>query len=602
MSVTELQMMLTFAVIAAAVVGFAIERLAIEITALSAIVVLIVIFVVVPDLFDAPSALSLEDLLRGFANPALLTVLSLIIVGQALFQTGALERPTQWLAHTDWLGTPMLVAAMLIGACALSAFLNNTPVVVLMIPVLIEVARERRLQVSRLLMPLSFATILGGSTTLIGSSTNLLVAGEARLLAGIDLGFFDITVPGVVLALAGLSYVILVQPLLLREGRGEDTATTSGKHFLAEIGIDPASPLAGLETKAGFFPTLKGITVPQVRRGRKVFQPPFDELTLEEGDVVQMVGTRRALRAAGATSTRISQDGEDDGSSRRGGLVVAESIVAPGSRLVGRSPRDTGLHSTTGTRVIAVERRGRMGRTSFGDLRLEAGDVLLLAGDEDGFERLRDQRDVLLLEQSGVPLPHRGNALRAGLIFSMMVVSAASGLVSIAIAALLAAFGMLALGCLNLRQAKRAFDSQIYMLVGASLAMAAAFERTGGAQMVARSFVDLLDDSGPRILLSGLFLLIALLTNVLSNNATALLFTPIVLSAAHSLDAPPEPFLITVILAANASFATPIGYQTNLLVMRPGGYVFRDFLLAGTPLMLILWATFSLFAPWYYGL
>ena len=260
------------------------------------------------------------------------------------------------------------------------------------------------------------------------------------------------------------------------------------------------------------------------------------------------------------------------------------------------------IEEATGVHVAAVERRGRMPRTTFADIRLEAGDVLLVTGTDEAFDRLRGNRDLLILERSVTALPARQDAAKALVVFAGMVALASTGMVPIAIAALLAAFLVIALGCLNVRQARRAFDSRIFMLVGASIAAATALETTGGAAYLAHGMVALTMAGGPAVLLSALFALICVMTNVLSNNATAVLFTPIAVSAALEIGAPVEPFVICVILAANASFATPIGYQTNLLVMGPGGYRFRDFLLTGSPLVILVWGVFTIFAPWYYGL
>ena len=243
-----------------------------------------------------------------------------------------------------------------------------------------------------------------------------------------------------------------------------------------------------------------------------------------------------------------------------------------------------------------------MHRGTFDDIRLEPGDVLLVAGNDTALDRLRGSRDLLLLERSVSALPHRAGSRTALIVFAWMVLMSATGILSITVAALCSALAMIAFGCLNIRQAQRAFDSRIFMLVGASIAMASAMQVTGGAAFLADSLVGVTMAGGPVVLLSSLYILIAILTNVLSNNATAVLFTPIAISAAAAINAPVEPFVVAVIFAANASFATPIGYQTNLLVMAPGDYRFRDYMVAGGPLVIILWGVFTLFAPWYYGL
>lgn len=596
----DVQMWLTFATIVFAIAGFSLDRIPVEVTALATLLILTVIFAVIPDLFGQRSPLSFTDLLRGFSNPALAAVLSLIIVGQALFQTGALDRPTRRLVRSTRLPPMATFAIMIVAAALLSAFLNNTPVVIMLVPILIGFARERRIAASSLLLPMNYATILGGSLTLIGSSTNLLVADVASRTAGVKLSMFDITIPGLVVAAIGLIYVVLVVPRLLGPRKSEDQSVASGKQFIAEIVLTDDHPLVGTRAVAGLFPDLLHVTVRLVERDGVTHLAPFEDIAFEPGDRIVFGGIRRELGDLGIIAPPRGDPQSADVPRRN--LSVAEAIVAPGSRAVGRSPGATGIEEQTGIHVAAVERRGRMSRSRFSDIRLEAGDVLLVSGRDDAFDRLRTIRDVLVLERSIANLPARADGPRALLVFAAMVVLAATGLVPIAIAALAAAFVLIGIGCLNIRQARRAFDSRIFMLVGVSIALASALEMTGGAAFLADTLVALTAGGGAAMLLSALFALIAVLTNVMSNNATAVLFTPIAVSAAVTTGAPVEPFVIAVIFAANASFATPIAYQTNLLVMGPGGYRFRDFMISGTPLVIINWAVFTLFATWYYGL
>lgn len=597
MALADIQMWLTFAIVAGAIIGFSLDNIPVEVTALSTLVALVVLFVVAPDLAGGESALTVQQLFSGFGNPALIAVLSLIIVGQGLFQTGALDPATRFLTRASRAGLWLSFAAVLVAAAIFSAVLNNTPVVVLLIPVLAALARERRLSSARFLMAMNYATMLGGSMTLIGSSTNLLVADIAARTANLRLGMFDITIPGMALAAAGLIYVLLIVPRLFADRPADDQTHTSGKQFIAELVLPADHHLIGIESVAGLFPGLKHVTVRLVERHGQRWVAPFDGLTFQAGDRVVFGGVRRELAELGII-VPLSPDGVE----KRAGLSVAETIVAPGSRLVGRSPGATGIEAQTSAHVVAIERRGRMHRGTFADIRLEPGDVLLIAGSDEAFERLRGSRDLLLLERSFAPLPDLGGSRKALAIFAWMVAMAATGILTITVAALCSALMMVASGCLNIRQARRAFDGRIFMLVGASIAMASAMGVTGGATYLADTLVRLTMAGGPVVLLSALFALIAILTNVLSNNATAVLFTPIAVSAAAAIDAPVEPFVVAVIFAANASFATPIGYQTNLLVMAPGDYRFRDYLVAGGPLVVILWGVFTLFAPWYYGL
>jgi len=241
-------------------------------------------------------------------------------------------------------------------------------------------------------------------------------------------------------------------------------------------------------------------------------------------------------------------------------------------------------------------------RSHMEDIRLEAGDVLLLFGSRADKKALRSNRDLVLFEGESLDVPNIDHALRGRLIFGVMVIMAATGFVPIVIAAIMAASAMIAFGCLNVRQAGRAIDRRIFVLVGTALGLGMALEATGGATMLAHTLITVLDGQSTAIMLSAFFLLVAIMTNLLSNNATAVLFTPIAVNVAATLGVDPTPFVFAVIFGANCSFATPMGYQTNLLVMGPGQYGFSDYLRSGTPLVIILWLAFTFIAPWYFGL
>lgn len=611
MTVVSLQMALTFIVIAGTIVLYAMERFRIEAIALGSVVALILIFTVMP-LQTATGPLGPADFLAGFANPALITVMALLTIGQALFQTDALDKPAQMLLKLFRGSKIGATTPLLLVVGVISAFLNNTPVVVMFLPVLVALAAAQATSPTKVLMPLSFITILGGMTTLIGSSTNLLVADVASRTSDVQLKFFTFTPLGASLAAIGVIYIVFVMPRLLKPRRtmAEELQTSAGgKQFIAQIAIGYDHPLIGTKSVAGMFPTLKDMTVRLVQRGEKPHLPPFDNLTLEPGDTVIVAATRSALtKALSARRSIIASDNDEQQPSEEkstgageGTATLAEAVVAPGSRLIGRTTAQASLRAETGCVVLGLQRRSRMPRMAMTNIRLEAGDVLLLAGTRGDIESLRGNHDVLLLDWSASEVPQRQNAPRALLVFMLVILAAATGAVPIVTAALSGAFAMLALGCLNVRQALRSIDSRIFLLIGASLAAATALEKTGGAAIVADALVTAMDGQSPAVILSALFLLIAVLTNILSNNATAVLFAPIATGMAARIGVDPEAFIICLIFAANCSFATPIGYQTNLIVMGPGHYRFSDFLRAGVPLVLIIWASFTILAPWYYS-
>lgn len=607
------QIWFTFAIIGLAVVSYVSERISMELTSVLVIVALLAFFEFHPLALDGTAnALNAPSLLAGFANPALVTIIALLVIGQGLYHTAALERPTRQLAFWARRRPLLTLGSTLIGAGFLSAFLNNTPVVVMFIPVLSSLAARLNVSPAKLLIPLSFISILGGMTTVIGSSTNLLVAGMVEQVGLMKLGFFDFAVPGFLLATVGAVYVGLCVPRLLPERDPLASAATglSGKQFIAQLAITPDHPLHGAEPIAGLFPALKNMTVRLVQRGDTSILPPFEEVSLRSGDMVIVAATRQALTEAllageGLLTTDVPISDDDQPSALDGSgaeLTLCETVVAPSSTLIGRRIGQSGLRADTGCLVLGIQRRSRMIRGRLEDIRLEPGDGVLLLGPRGRIRDLRTNRDLLLLEWSAHELPDIKLANRARLIFAATVGLAAAGVLPIVIAALAGAAAMIPAGCLNMRQAARAVDRRIFLLIGAAIAMALALEKTGAGQLIAHTVIAGVGAGSPALVLSVLFLLIAVMTNFLSNNATALLFTPIAASTALELGVDAKPFIFAVIFAANCSFATPMGYQTNLLVMGPGQYRYLDYTRSGAPLIVLLWLSYSIFAPWYYGL
>ncbi|MBO0334394.1 SLC13 family permease [Sneathiella sp. CAU 1612] len=605
-----------FALIAVAIFAFANEQIELEMSSIGVIAALLLLFHFYPLLDQAGNdLLTPTQILAGIADPALITVLSLLVVGQGIVRTGALEQPIRRLVALRRHHPILAIAVVLATVLVISAFMNNTPVVVIFIPLMTALAERLHRSTSTLMIPLSYASILGGMTTLIGSSTNLLVMAAAAQAGQPEIGFFDFTVPGAVLALFGLVYALIVIPRILpdRTSMKGEVIDISGKQFIVQMEVAPDSPLVGEEAVAGQFPSLRNITIRFIQRGEHVLLPPFDGITLKPADAVVFAGTRKSITEAFSDNPQILQGFLEpdsptaEASAELGGAAqdqtLAEAVVAPASRMIGRALYQISFHYRTRCVVIGIQRRSRMIRTSrMTDIRLEAGDVLLILGNRSDIMRLRNNPDVLLLEWSARELPATALAWRARFIFGAVVVCAATGLLPIVVAAVCGAVAMVASGCLNIYQASRAIDRRILLLIGAALGLGAAMQATGGASYLAHGVLSVMVGAGPPVILSAFFLLVAIFTNILSNNATAVLFTPIGISIARELGVDPMIFVFAVIFAANCSFATPMGYQTNLLVMGPGHYKFADFFKAGAPLVLLLWIIFSLFAPFYYGL
>ena len=616
-SLQNAQMWLTFFIISGAIFLYASEKVRLEITSLLTVVSLLLLFEVSPLFYpNEVSVLHARDLLSGFAEPALFAILALLVIGQSLVATGALDNFTRVLVAKGGKSPQVLILIVLMFVLVTSAIMNNTPVVVIFIPVLSALSVQLGRSPSLVMIPLSFAAILGGNLTLIGSSTNLLVAGALTNAGALELQFFDLLVPGSVLAIVGFTYLIIASPILLKNradmaGKliSSENELGQGRQFIVQIEIDRDSPFLGFSSKAGLFPKLRGITLRLIQRGEKSLLPPFDNIILEENDHLIIAATRASLTGLLKAYPNIFQI-EDDSKPHSGSdevfvakdQMLAEAMIVPASRMIGLNLFEIGFHGRTGCTVLGIQRRTRMIRSSLDDIRLEAGDVLLVLGERKDVLKLRTSRNVMLMEWSASDVPRGDHAYRAIGIFAVVVFLASTSLLPVTTAALAGATAIIVSGCLNLRQAMRAIDRRIIMLVGAAMAMGSALGATGGASYISHNMVSALDGASPAIMLSALFLLVSIMTNILSNNATAVLFVPIALSIAHEMGVDPMPFIVTVIFAANCSFATPMGYQTNLMVMGPGHYRFKDFIKIGVPLIIVLWITFSLFAPFYYNL
>jgi di/tricarboxylate transporter len=592
----------TFAVIGVAIFLFASELAAMELVALGVIVALVLLFQFLP---AATEPLAPDSLLSGFSSPALITILALLVVGQGLHQSGAFDG---LITRLSWTGRrragPILLIILLV-ACLVSAFLNNTPIVVMFIPVVAALAGRFGIGASAMLMPLSYIAILGGMLTLVGSSTNLLVADLASHSLGRELKFFELLVPGSIIAAAGAIYTLFVAPRLLTKSVPVDgERRQDGRQFIAQIDVTTTHPFDGAKSIAGMFRELPGISVQMIRRGLEVILPPFEDIELRPGDQLVMATTRTQLTDALNLRAQLENDDPASAASdvRNEPWLLAEAAVAPGSNLSGQFLSREAFLARTGCHVIGILRHKRMKRDNLQNIRLRNGDVLLIAGMRAPLAQLRRDRDLLVLEGSVRDLHAQHTARKALFVFAATILAAASGLVPIMVAALTGALVMVACGCLNIQQATRAINLQIVLLVAAGVAMALALQATGGARYLAMGLLGLTADSGPIVILALLFALVAIMTNVLSNNATALIFTPIAIDLARQTGMDPTPFVHAVIFAANCSFVSPIGYQTNLLVMGPGNYRYVDFVRVGTPLAILVWLVFCAMAPWYYGL
>ncbi|MCB1530798.1 MAG: SLC13 family permease [Rhodospirillales bacterium] len=622
---TGFHMWFVLALTGAAIYFYARERFPLDVTS----VLLLTILLLFGQLFPLPDAngrnlLSATSLLAGFSNPALVAVLALLVMGQAIIYTDSLRPLINFFVKTKWLPAWASVFGVLMFVVVFSAFLNNTPLVVITIPIMQAIAASAGISDSRVMMPLSYGAILGGMLTLVGSSTNLLVSNSLMELGYEPLGFFDFTVPGLMLAGTGLAYVVFVLPKLVPNRRSlKDSLQGDEKEFVAELDVTLESALVGMECVDGRFPAIPDMNIRLIQRSGHLILPPFEGYVIEGGDILIVAATKDSL--AGLLSKYpgflLSEDEEktieiksqlsgEDEDGRPTELdarvaetrILAEVMITPASRMVDMTIDQSGFHRLFGVVVLGIQRRARVVRRRLGRIRLEAGDVLLVAGSQGAINDMRDNPNLIVLSGSKKELPIPKKAPVAGLIFLATVLTASTGILSISVAAVTGAVLLIATGCLNIRQATRAIDRKILLLVGTMLALGTALQASHGAQYIAELLLLAPFAGQPLIMAALLFIIVAFVTNILSNNACAILFTPIAVNMAIDLGVDPFIFAITIVFAANCSFASPIGYKTNLLVMGPGHYRFRDFMKAGVPLVVILWIAYILIAKFYYGL
>jgi len=346
------------------------------------------------------------------------------------------------------------------------------------------------------------------------------------------------------------------------------------------------------------------MTLRMIYREGDTILPPFEDYQVHQGDVLVVATTRGMLTEALSRDPgllRVDASVSSGRPQRVPDQLVAEVMVSPASRMIDRTLDQIGFERRNECRVLGVQRRAHMIRSRMGDIRLVAGDQLLVQCEAEKLNTLRADSDVVLIEWSAEELPKASHALQAIAIFAAVVISAASGLVPIVIAAIAGAFAMIAAEVLNVRQAVRAIDAKVVTTIVAALALGASMQETGGAAYLANLVLAAIGNSGSAVAISAFFLLVAILANIISTKTCAVLFTPIGVGIATQLGLDPRTFAVTVVFAANCAFATPIAYQTSLLVMGPGSYRFKDFLIVGSPLLILVWIVFSLFAPWYYG-
>ncbi len=593
----------------AALILFTRKKIPLESSSLMVLVGLAVGFELFP--FNMPDGtLHAVDFFHGFGHEALVAVCALMIAGQGIVRTGALEPVGRAVARM-WRISPAFTFLMtLLVSAWISAFINNVPVVVLFLPILITVAVRTGVPASSVLMPMGFATLLGGSSTTIGTSTNLLVIAVAAEMGLERMGMFDFILPAAISGTIGVFYLWLLAPRMLPP-REQPLVDTSPRVFVAHLAILESSQVAG-KTLAKARALTDGIMkVSGIERGKGKFILPFPEMVLQAGDHLVVRDTPDHLKEfekvlGGTLYPEDSEKSPVDGDHplRANKQQIAEIVIVDGSGLQGRTLAGLRFAERYGLIILALHRAGQdvnRYHDEIADIRLMAGDVLLVQGPNEEIAKLKKAKEFLVLDATS-DLPYTSKAPLAMGIMITIVAASAFGILPIAISAPFGALLMILTGCLSWRDATGALSAPVILIVAASLALGTALLKTGGAEYLAAVFMAVAGNASPTLVISALMLLMAILTNIVSNNAAAVIGTPIAVSIATQMGQPPEPYVLAVLFGTNMSYATPMAYKTNLLVMNAGRYTFTDFLKVGIPLLLLMWLVLSFLLPSLYDL
>ena len=577
-----------------AVVLFVTEKFSIDIVAIIVMIVLLVSRVLTP-----------TEGLAGFANTATVTVGAMFVLSAGMFRSGAVNFVGRGLSKLAQHSSGLMLFVLMVGVGVLSSFLNNTAAVAILIPVVIVVARRADTSPSKLLMPLSFASMFGGMCTVLGTSTNILassIAEEAGLEA---FGMFEFTKLGVIFFAVGIAYMMTAGRKLVPDHRGQGDLTTSYGlgDYLTDLVLLAESKSVGHSLASAPLVKELNVDVLQILRGGDTLRPT-PETVLHEGDVLRIQGDLRTInelkdRAGVAFGMSVKwRDEELQSTDTR----LVEAVVGPSSPLAGKSLAASRLRQNYGASVLAIRQHGTLRHGEFENITLMPGDALLVDVPNDQIEHLTQQRVFLVVSRAGIPRFDWPKASKALAIVVSVVVIAATGLLPIVAAAATGALMMVLSGCISTEEAYGAIEWNVLFLLAGMLSLGAAMEKTGASTLLASGMIDGVGGLGPLALLAAFFGATMLLTEVMSNNATVALLLPIAITTAQAIDVNPRAFMFAVVFAASSSFMTPVGYQTNTMIYGPGQYRFKDFARVGAPLNLIFWVLGTLLIPWFWPL
>lgn len=612
-------MTLTFIIIGLTLILFVMDRLPIDVVGLMALLA-----------FMLSGILDPAEALAGFSAPIVLVLAGLFVVGEGLSRTGAAERFGEKILSISGTKERNLLCACMLAAAILSSFMSSTGAVAMLMPVVTQLARRLNLSPSRLLMPLAFAALFGGMLTLIGTPPNLVVNSELVRGGVTPFGFFSFTGPGLILLICGIGFILVASPRLLNTKKDEshpwENVAQEGRSGLTAIDLAQNYGLPGSIFRMGVRPTSKltGKSVAEIGIRKKYHVTlleirPWDHPDESAEDAVnpETVIPMQAILMAHGKAEDVARFAQEEGldilpstdSSEallNEALGIAEILILPRSKLIGKSLIDYRFHDQTGLHVLGILRQGKPLEGDISTLPLEFGDSLLVQGTWKAITLLRRHRqDIVLIEEprefvEARQEESRRHAPKAMVILAGMLILMVGGWLPLVGTVFLGALLMILTGCLSSRQAYSAINWQSLVLIASMLPAAKAIEKTGGLTLIVEQFVTLIGPWGPGFVLAGLFLLTSVMSLLMSNTATSVILAPVAFQTAQSLGVQPEAFLMTVALAASTAFATPMASPVNTLVMSTGGYRFTDYLKLGLPLQFLIFVLTMIVVPLFF--
>jgi di/tricarboxylate transporter len=585
-----IEIVIVLGVVILAITLFATEKLPVDLVAITVMAVLLISGIITP-----------AEGISGFSNTATITVGAMFIISFALNKTGAVGYLGNLTVKLFKINFWLALAITMITVGITSGFINNTPVVAVFIPILLMAASENNLSASKLLMPISFASMFGGVCTLIGTSTNILVSSIAVQYGERPFGMFEFAPLGIIFFFVGMLYMMFIGVKLIPDRRGEGDLTKEFEmtDYITDIVLLPEAKSVG--KKLAESPLVKELDIDiieVIRDDHRLYLPPSRTI-LRANDVLRVrcdVKKIQKLKERVGIELKPHTKWEDLDFHSEDAMLV-EAVIAPNSELEGKTLKSSNFRNKFLATALAIRHRGQLMQAGFADIPLKAGDALLIEIRTDQFERLKVDKNFVLISELGIPKFRKNKMLIAISIVAGVIVTAAMNILPILVSAIIGATLLIMTRCITLEEAYKAIEWKVIFLLGGILSLGIALEKTGTALLVSNLLISFLGALGPVAIVSAFYLLTSLLTETMSNNATAVLLAPIAIATAVSMNVDPRPFLMAVTFAASASFMTPVGYQTNTMIFGVGQYKFKDFLIVGTPLNIIFWILATIFIP-----